>query len=197
MTKGVAVKKKWLLLLLFLSIPAANAADVPDAYSTAIKLFHLGEQKKAFSVADELINKENTKPRGYRLRAELNHEQGRDDLAKKDTDKCIEIAVNLFQLDSPSAASNGAMPVKSISEITAKTRMIDQSFSQALSDADKKLAQPKPKLDLAQIQQAIAKDPRDFVAVFKEAVAYHQTGDWKAALKAFGKALTLQAKLAR
>ncbi len=195
MISKLYLKAASFVTLAILTTTWASAYDAPNAYDIAIKLFHQGEPKKAFSIADDLIKEKKSEPWGYRLRAELNHEQGRDDLAKQDTQKAVDIAIKLFELDKDQAPVAGSMRVKSMSEITAQTRAIDNSFSTAMSDADKALIQKQPKFDMAEIQKAIARNPRDFHAVFKQAAAYQQTGDWKAALKAFGKALSLEAKL--
>ncbi len=190
------MKTAFLVVLLYAaSCVTVNAANPPDAYKMAIKLFQQGEQKKAFGVADELINKKNSEAWGYRLRAELNHEQGRDDLAERDTKKAVDIAIKLFELNA--APTSATTSVKSMSEIISQTRAIDQSFSKAMSEADKTLTQRQKKIDLADVQKTIAKHPNDLRAIFKEAEAYQQRGDWKSALKALGKALSLEAKLVR
>ncbi len=50
------MKNAFLLVLLYaVSCAAVDAANPPDAYDMAIKLFQQGESKKAFSIADDLL----------------------------------------------------------------------------------------------------------------------------------------------
>jgi len=76
---------------LLVSLSQSATAATEDHYKLGSELAQSGKLDEAMSLANQMISKEPHDARGYKLRAEIYHRQGKDDLAQKDADKCMTL----------------------------------------------------------------------------------------------------------